>query len=260
VKGSPTVAVLLVTHNSEKFLPQTLASIGEQSRPPDALLAIDDLSTDNTRNLLTESGFTVSLSTSTSSDLTTRIAQNFHQGVREAENRGLKFVILGDHDDVWHPQRIAHQVQILETNSGAAIVASDGFLIDEHGAAVPGTLRGTFPVPTDFTEWTPRRQRAYTLRHSVATGGASALNLSRLRDWSIPPGWLHDRWWSLQALSNHALIIDTEPVIDYRISSDQQVGLDTADQEHTMRWAVRRLQTGGRTLRRAWDLRGLDKS
>ena len=254
---SPLIAVLLVTHNSEEFLPQTLASIGEQSRRPDALLAIDDLSTDNTRSLLAEAGFTVSLSTSTSSDPTTRIAQNFHQGVREAANRGLEFVILGDHDDVWHPQRIAHQVQILQENPDAAMVASDGFLIDEHGAAVPGTLRGTFPVPTEFQTWSPRRQRAFALRHSVATGGASALRVSGPTDWSIPPGWLHDRWWSLQALSSHALIIDPEPVIDYRISGNQQVGLHTAHQEHAMRWAARRLQAGGRTVRRAWDLRGL---
>jgi len=104
------IAALLVTHNSEGFISQTLASIANQSQQPDIRIAIDDHSTDDTRQLLLQHGFTVIESRSTSNDTTTRIAQNFVQGVNAAQQAGAVTVILGDHDDTWHPDRIKHQV------------------------------------------------------------------------------------------------------------------------------------------------------
>ena len=49
-------------------------------------------------------------------------------------------------------------------------------------------------------------------------------------DINVPEGWLHDRWWSLAATAQGRMALDTKIVIDYRISPEQQVGLDTANQ------------------------------
>ena len=46
----------------------------------------------------------------------------------------------------------------------------------------------------------------------------------------IPPGWLHDRWWSLVAAAREGLLVDDTIVLDYRVSSAQEVGLDTGHQ------------------------------
>lgn len=256
---NPVVAVVVVTHNAEPFIDATLTSIASQTRPPDLLLAVDDRSQDATFQELTRAGFEVELATSESTDSITRTAHNFLQGLRMARQRGADIVILGDHDDVWRPDRIAHQLAVLEANPKAAMVASDGFLIDEHGAAVPGTLRGTFPVPSDFVLWPVRRQIAHALRHSLATGGASAIRLSQLDSWEIPAGWLHDRWWSLTALRHGRLVIDDHPVIDYRLSSDQQVGLDRADQHAPVRWWRGKLRQAPASGRKARDVASLLK-
>lgn len=248
------VAAVLVTHDCEHVLEPTLASIDGQSRAADIRIAVDDNSVDRTRGVLAEHGFDVEIATSSASDVITRIAQNFQQALRSAVRAGADVVVLGDHDDVWHLDRIEHQVQLLDEHPSAAMVAGDGFLIDEHGAAIAGTLRETFPVPQDFDELQLRTRIAYALRHSIATGGASALRPANLADWTVPPGWLHDRWWSLAALRADRFVLDDTAVIDYRLSPGQQVGLDTGAQESAGRWFVKKARDAGSTAARARDL------
>lgn len=256
----PVIAAVIVTHNSQRYLKETLASIAGQSRPADVTIAIDDSSTDETSTILATHNFTVHRATTSAQDTTTRIAQNFQQGLRAATNAGADLVILGDHDDIWHRSRIEHQGAILEQRSTTALLASDGFLIDEHGAAVPGTLRSTFPVPDDFTDHPLRWQIAYAMRHSIATGGASALRPSVMTDWTVPAGWLHDRWWSLAALRAGRFALDATAVIDYRLSPDQQVGLDAADQSDGKRWLRSKIRHLGRTTARVKDLSRLARA
>jgi hypothetical protein len=89
----------------------------------------------------------------------------------------------------------------------------------------------------------------------VATGGASAIKPANFQYLNVPKGWLHDRWWSMAAAAHHALIIDTTPVIDYRISATQQVGLDTAAQlEANSRWLTQHLKTSFRSIKRLYDV------
>jgi len=252
-----SVAAILVTHNSERFLPDTLASIESQTQTPNHLVAVDDGSTDGSVELLQEAGFHVQRATSQSHDVNTRVAHNFTQGVRMAQSLGAEVAVLGDHDDVWHSNRVEHQTGLLAQHRDTAMVASNAYLMDEWGVALPGTLRDTFPVPDDFNAWSTRRQWAYGLRHSLATGGASALRLDAFEDWSVPAGWLHDRWWSLKALRDSALLIDATPVIDYRVSPEQQVGMDTAFQDKSWRWWLGKTQAGMSTMSRVADVRRL---
>lgn len=254
------VAALLVTKNSTAHLKETLESIRGQSRSPDFLIAIDDGSADDTVDQLHAVGFDVRISTSTATDVSTRIAQNFVHGVRVAQQQGAELVVLGDHDDVWHPGRIEHQSSIIEADPSIAMVASDGFLIDENGVALPGTIRSTFPVPEDFALWTMRQQMRYALRHSIATGGASALRPARLSHWAVPPGWLHDRWWSLASLRKQAFNTDPTAVIDYRVTPDQQVGLDTAGQDNSRMWWMSRARDLGHSAGRTKDIAKLLRS
>jgi glycosyltransferase involved in cell wall biosynthesis len=224
----PTVAALLVTHQSERWIRDVIASIQGQTLAPDALFCVDDHSTDSTVGLLKESGFEIFQSTSSGTDATTRIAQNFLQGVRAA--RRYDVVVLGDHDDYWLPDRVEHQVRVLQEEPDAWLVASDGRVMGSHES-----LRETFPIPDDWQDMSRLAQFRYAMRHSIATGGASAVRPRMLLDPStgavpIPHGWLHDRWWSLSAVANGAIALDCHPVIEYRVQSDQQVGLDTGRQ------------------------------
>jgi len=230
------IAALLVTHNSSQFIEQTLKSISNQTRQPDIRIAIDDHSSDNTVRILEESGFTVIKSTTASSDVTTRIAQNFVQGVNCCVERGATAIILGDHDDVWYPYRIEHQVNMLNQNPEIALLASDGLTGEES------TLRTTFPVPENFNDLDKTTQWKYVSKHSVVTGGASAIVPTNLSTIEVPEGWLHDRWWSLRAVRERAIRIDQMVVIEYQLSSQQQVGLNTRGQQNFLTRAAFQLQ------------------
>lgn len=230
-----STAAVLVTHDSEPFVAATLASVLRQTQVPDVIVIIDDASSDATLAVVQSATAAadvpviVQASTTQAGDVLTRIAQNFMQGVRVAQEQGAGVVVLGDHDDLWHESRVEHQVQVLAQHPQAGLVASDGRLLRE-GDPVDATLRDTFPVPAAFNDWRASQQFGYTVRHSVATGGACAIRPQGFQHFDVPSGWLHDRWWSLAAAAHHALVIDTATVIDYRISTGQQVGLDAAAQ------------------------------
>ncbi|MFN8172631.1 MAG: glycosyltransferase [Candidatus Nanopelagicales bacterium] len=132
-----SVAALLVTRDAERWLPALLDSVAAQTRQPDLRVAVDDGSTDGTQDLLRASGFRVITSSTTAADTVTRIARNFAQGVDACADYDV--VVLGDHDDVWHPGRVAHQADSLERAPDALMVASDGRLVD--GSGVPTGAR-----------------------------------------------------------------------------------------------------------------------
>ena len=217
----PTAGVI-VTHNSQEFLPELLASISNQTQQLDQLIVIDDRSTDKTTSILSEHGIIPTRAISVATHITTRVAQNFQQGVKQAPPNSV--VILGDHDDVWRPDRVEHQVSAFERAPMLAMLASDGQVNEIE------TLRTTFPIPVNWSAMSKNKQFTYALRHSIATGGASAIRPANFMDISVPKGWLHDRWWSLAATAQGRMALDTKIVIDYRITPEQQVGLDTANQ------------------------------
>ncbi len=95
------------------------------------------------------------------------------------------------------------------------------------------------------------------LRTSVATGGASMIRPARFPRLDVPEGWLHDRWWSLVATGRDGLLVDREPVIDYRVQPGQQVGLDAGAQGRSGTGSPGRPSRAGSAARwrKARDLR-----
>ena len=253
------VAAVLVTSNSARWLEPTLTSVLAQEQLPDEIVIIDDRSIDDTLSIIERvagSRVRVIPAGATATDLSTRIAANFRQGLQEV--RHCDVAILGDHDDIWRPDRVAHQTQALQVWSDVTLLASDGRLIDLFGNVVPGSLRTAFPVPQDFNDFSPSQQMRAVIRRSVATGGASAVRPATFADVAIPAGWLHDRWWSLVATAREQKRLDDDTVIDYRISPGQEVGLDRG---HQARSTLDRLRTGvgqlGITTSRIRDLHSL---
>jgi glycosyltransferase involved in cell wall biosynthesis len=255
------VAALIVTHNAHTWLEQTLASVVAQERPADTIIVVDDHSTDGTRGVVMAMAPSAVLleSRSVAGDALTRTAHNFVQGATHARTLGYDIVVLGDHDDVWHRGRIAHQAAVLERDQVLAMVAGDGVLTydDGGGAGAPARLREAFPVDPAFATWPAEVQFAYALGHSVATGGASAIRVSRLAPALVPPlGWLHDRWWSLASCVVGGMLVDPQAVIDYRVREGQQVGIDRGRQARSGAGrAVGSLGRSPQLLSRARDLR-----
>jgi glycosyltransferase involved in cell wall biosynthesis len=247
------VGVVLVTHNSQQWIEQTLRSVFAQTALADRVVVIDDESTDGTAELLAAFDAEVIAATTTARDINERIAQNFVQGVQVCHD--CELVALGDHDDVWHPDRLARQAGILAAVPQALMVASDGLIMDDQGSATGQRLRDAFPVPPQWSEWSNPDRMRFVLKHSIATGGASMIRPAMFPDLSVPSAWLHDRWWSMVATIRGGMVIDVDPVIDYRVSVGQQVGLDAGSQDRQglSRIAAHAPQSG-RSARKARDV------
>ena len=233
------VAAAVVTRDGATWIRQVLESILAQSHPVDHVVVVDDGSRDDTCGII-EREFASRVRLVRSADvrpadsrrsLYTRIAANFTQAVIECDSLNVEFVALADQDDVWHPDRIAHQRASI---GSATMLASDGTLVDEAGHSRGGTLRSIFPVPAGFDAATPAQRMRWALRHSLATGSASLVRPFPLRAANalmVPPGWLHDRWWSLVTCAMDSFRVDEAAVIDYQVRADQVVGLDAGLQQ-----------------------------
>lgn len=244
--------IVLTAHGDAPFLGETLRSIDMQSHPADGRIAVIDRADPVAVEQLLHHQFTVLEATSIERDPSTRIAQNFLQGVRAAKE--FDVVILGDHDDIWHGARIERHLAVMNDDRWL-MTSGNGSIIDADGNCTHDSLRDVFPVPSGWNDAPVGRNFRYAVRHSVATGGASAIRTAFFADRTIPRGWLHDRWWSLAAAKRGSLHIDHADVIDYRVTGGQQVGLATAHQAQSGRWWVGKLADFPSTLRRMRDIR-----
>ena len=104
------VSVIIPSYNSAAFLPETLKSVMAQTNPVAEILVVDDGSTDDTEQVVARY-----------SPKVTYIRQS-NQGVSAARNLGFEqsrseWVCFLDADDVWHPNKVARQLEEVRRDS-----------------------------------------------------------------------------------------------------------------------------------------------
>lgn len=118
----PTVSIVTIFHNAERFLEETIRSVGLQSYEDWQLILVDDGSRDSS----------AAIAERARDALPERIvccshAGRANRGMSASRNRGAKeahgrFITFLDADDVWPPEKLAEQVTILEAERDAAMV------------------------------------------------------------------------------------------------------------------------------------------
>ncbi len=135
----PRVSILLTCFNHIAYLPACLDSVRAQTYADFEVIAIDDGSTDGTREWLAEQkGIT-------------RIFNDANLGTYATLNVGLAaasgelIAVLND-DDVWAPPKLERQVRLLDEHPEVGLVHTGGRFIDGAGATIPGNPLGfAFP-------------------------------------------------------------------------------------------------------------------
>lgn len=255
-----SVAILLSTYNGEKYLPEQLESILQQTHRNWILVWRDDGSTDRTREIM----------------------RNFRAGVgagrcREARNSGVHLgaaasflsllaqtrasddivlpeacvqngagglaIAFADQDDVWMPGKLARALPHLAAAGEAALLyCARQFLVDErlqgqHLSILPGN-RPSFPA---------------SLTQNIVHGNTMVMNrhaADLVASIPGPPGTVHD-WWSYIVISacGGRVLIDPEPVVLYRQHKDNLIGSPPSTVARA-RAALRRGPAGFMTLMR----------
>ena len=114
----PSVSIILATCNGETFLSEQLDSIRRCSSKDVTLIVVDDNSSDDTNNIVSQYDIEMNIkkfkSNSSEKDVIRRIKENFILGLEKAES---DYYFYCDQDDVWGEQKIQIYMQALSENN-----------------------------------------------------------------------------------------------------------------------------------------------
>lgn len=134
MNAPPPITVLMAVRNGVAHLPESLASIRDQSCGDFELLVVEDFSSDATPDLLTDAA---------RMDPRLHVLRNpRHLGLTRSLNVGLgqargDFIARLDADDLMEPQRLAIQLAHLRDDPGLVLLGSDTRYIDAGGNFIP---------------------------------------------------------------------------------------------------------------------------
>ena len=153
---SETVAVVVVTHNRADLLDRLLDGLAAQNRAPDAVIVVDNASTDHTADVLAAR---TGLPLQVIEQDNLGGAGGFHRGVHEAYDRGFDRVWLVDDDVVPAPGCLAALMAVDEDCLIAVREDLSGALVEK--AAVEFDLRNPLAIrPKRSTVDSVHRDRA----------------------------------------------------------------------------------------------------
>jgi glycosyltransferase involved in cell wall biosynthesis len=137
VVDGPLVSVIALCYNHSRFVVECLESIRKQTYQHLQLIVIDDESKDDSVAIIEEW-------ISTHDVTCTFIKHTTNRGICKTVNEGLalargKYISIIGTDDVWLPDKLEHQVPIMEQLSEeVGVIYSDTYRIDEQGNLLAG--------------------------------------------------------------------------------------------------------------------------
>jgi glycosyltransferase involved in cell wall biosynthesis len=201
----PRLSVVIPNYNCARFLPETLESVFAQTCGDLEIIVVDDGSTDGSQALLGRFADRV------------RVIHQENQGVSAARNRGIResrgeFVAFLDADDLWHPEKLAKQLQLF-TNPAVGLVHCAVEYVDEQNR----------PLGTNFTGRRGRVLKSIALLQGtvVLAGGSTAVVRREAfekvgsfdREMSTAADW--DMWRRIACA--YEIDVVREPLMRYRL-------------------------------------------
>jgi glycosyltransferase involved in cell wall biosynthesis len=209
---------LLACYNRRAYFREALDSVLGQTYRDFHVLVIDDASDDGTAELARDYE-------ARSNGRVTVICKPTRRGYVHSVNLGLNLlasasnVAFHNDDDVWHPEKLERQMQVLADHPELGMVATEAAIIDEHGHRT-GRL---------FSDLNGKLDLEHPARHLFWFGNclcapsviATRTALDLVEPYEIADGGCNDMhmWLAISARLPVAWI--EEPLTDYRQSSGQ---------------------------------------
>jgi len=223
------ISVALCSFNGERFIAEQLNSILNQTVPVNEIIICDDGSTDKTIEILND--FRTNYPEIIRVFYSNRRYGTIKNFERAISLTGGDIIMLSDQDDIWYNYKVEKIIRTLKSNPDALMVFSNGDLIDANGLKTGSTLWDMWDFPIDVRiKWKDNKIAFYNLvgNNNKVTGATVAFR-KELKRHILPirvhPGYWHDAWLALNAAALNGLIFIEESLIQYRIHSDQQVGI-----------------------------------
>ena len=206
----PLVSVLITAWNAQQYIAAALNSVLQQTYTNFEVIIVDDGSTDDTAKIVNQfKSDRIKL---------TSLAEN--RGISAALNVGLrrcqgKYIARLDADDLCLPNRLAHQVSILEGNPEIGVLGGSALAITGNEKVLPSIQVGTdLNLGCRLLFGNQLKNSTVTIRHSVLRD-----NLI-FYDESFPNAMDYELWCRLSQITRIAN--DASPVSVYRYHRSQQ--------------------------------------
>lgn len=213
--ASPSVSVIVPAYNAATTLVPVLEAVYAQTFPVLEVIVVDDGSEDDTAALLRERFPDV------------KYVRQDQQGVSAARNRGAaescgQYLAFLDADDVWHPEKLARQIPVLQATPDLALLLTRAVRVYPNGRRLEPSCHGlpeVLPLNLDLWLSRPKRDRVsvYSCVSSwvmprdafVATGGFDTA-------WTTA----NDHEYALRLLGlGRRVAVLTAPLYDYYMSA-----------------------------------------
>lgn len=237
--AAPLVVVLMATHQGEAFLAEQVRSILAQQGVRVRLVVSDDSSTDATPQLLADFAADPRVTLLPTGSFGTPQG-NFLRLMREADLTDAVAVALADQDDIWHADKLARQLALLERLDVDAVSSNVvAFWEREDGTRRTELIDKAQPqVALDFLLESAGPGCTFVIDHEAFLSIRAALQ-HLPDDGIVPHDWLA---YAIVRATGGRWHIDAEPTLDYRQHESNATGANSGISQAATRF--RRLASG----------------
>lgn len=245
---TPHVAILMATYNGSKYLPHQIDSILKQHYTNWTLYVQDDLSTDNTPEILADYAKRDARIKVVDNQEKLGAKRNFMTLMEKVE---ADYYMFSDQDDEWLPEKILVTMKKMMEEENEApekpvIVHTDLLVVDSDLKEIAPSLWEMFRI-------SPRILCNLDMLggHCLVTGCTMMFNKA-VRDLSIPmpeAAIMHDVWMALVTFKNGGRIgYVEEPTILYRQHGSNTLGAI----DFRTNYVINKIHSLGHTLADGW--------
>ncbi|MCH5307081.1 MAG: glycosyltransferase family 2 protein [Prevotella sp.] len=116
MKDSGLASIITPSYNTAGYIPETIESVLVQTYPNWELIIVDDCSTDNTDEIVTQYFVKDARIRYIRNKKNSGAAYSRNRALREAQGRWVAFL---DSDDLWEPEKLEKQIRFMEENNYA---------------------------------------------------------------------------------------------------------------------------------------------
>lgn len=201
------ISIAMATYNGAKYLQEQLDSFAAQTRLPDELIICDDVSRDDTTEILSRFSQTAPFVVRVfRNEINLGYIKNFEQALTRCTG---DIIFLSDQDDVWFKNKIEEMSNIFSQDKSIFVLLADMVLTDQD------------LTPTKYTQLGNIRSMGQSA-DTFLTGCGTAIRRSWL-DLALPiPSDVtaHDNWIHRLALVLGVRALHEKPLQYYRRHTD----------------------------------------
>jgi glycosyltransferase involved in cell wall biosynthesis len=224
------ISVAFIVYNGAQYIRTQLDSILAQTHKVDEIIICDDVSSDNTKELLEEykkkhpNLFFIHYNTKNIGP-----TKNIEKAIQACTG---ELILLADQDDYWEAHKVETIVKWFEQNPTMNGVFTNGTLINSKGeldnkCSLWDVMSFPYKTIKSKTELNSNLKLYINTVENAITGATLAIrnNLPFLKQpFPIIKNLVHDRWLAINLAENYSLGILEDKLIHYRIHSAQAIG------------------------------------